>query len=80
MANPGRPAGGGRDKWGEVVRGQDTAWGMKGYCTMPYAYLTSAQLAQDFWAIYAVEKNGQGARRPAKKAAARRALTSPSGP
>ena len=30
MANPGRPAGGGRDKWGEVVRGQDTAWGMKG--------------------------------------------------
>ena len=42
---------------------------------MPYPYVTNFQLAQDFWAIYAVEKNGQGARRrvsTAKKSAAKR--------
>jgi C1A family cysteine protease len=37
-----------RNSWGEK-------WGKGGYCTMPYAYLTDAGLAQDFWAIYAVE-------------------------
>jgi C1A family cysteine protease len=30
-------------------------WGIKGYCTMPYGYLTDPQLASDFWAIYTVE-------------------------
>lgn len=49
-----------RNSWGEK-------WGDKGYCTMPYGYLTDAQLAQDFWAIYAVEK--QTPPRPVKKAA-----------
>jgi hypothetical protein len=24
---------------------------MKGYCTMPYAYLTDPNLASDFWTI-----------------------------
>jgi len=38
-----------RNSWG-------TGWGMDGYCTMPYGYLTDPALAQDFWAIYAVEK------------------------
>jgi C1A family cysteine protease len=33
-----------------------SAWGDSGYCTMPYAYLTSQQLARDFWVIYTVEK------------------------
>jgi C1A family cysteine protease len=26
-------------------------WGMQGYCTMPYAYLTDSNLASDFWTI-----------------------------
>ena len=33
-----------RNSWG-------TGWGTKGYCTMPYAYLTDANLASDFWTI-----------------------------
>ena len=37
-----------RNSWG-------TAWGMKGHCTMPYAYLTDSQLARDFWTIFHVE-------------------------
>ena len=33
-----------RNSWG-------TGWAMQGYCTMPYAYLTDANLASDFWTI-----------------------------
>jgi len=31
-----------RNSWG-------TAWGLQGYCLMPYAYLTNHRLASDFW-------------------------------
>jgi C1A family cysteine protease len=37
-----------RNSWGE-------GWGQGGHFTMPYSYLTDAELAQDFWTIYAVE-------------------------
>jgi C1A family cysteine protease len=37
-----------RNSWG-------TTWGMKGYYTMPYAYLLDANLADDFWTIRLVE-------------------------
>ena len=37
-----------RNSWG-------TGWGMKGYFTMPYAYLLSRQLSSDFWTIRTIE-------------------------
>ncbi len=33
-----------RNSWG-------ASWGMQGYCTMPYAYLTNRGLTSDFWTI-----------------------------
>src|SRR5947209_2168879 len=32
-----------------------TGWGLQGYFTMPYAYLTQSNLAGDFWTIRMVE-------------------------
>ena len=37
-----------RNSWG-------TGWGQKGYFTMPYAYLLSANLSSDFWTIRVME-------------------------
>lgn len=37
-----------RNSWGEN-------WGMKGYFTMPYAYLISQGLSSDFWTIRSVQ-------------------------
>ena len=36
-----------RNSWGR-------GWGVGGYFTMPYAYLTSADLADDFWTVTTV--------------------------
>jgi C1A family cysteine protease len=38
-----------RNSWG-------TVWGMKGYFTMPYAYLSDRNLSDDFWVIRQAEK------------------------
>jgi|SRR6185312_12854667 len=37
-----------RNSWG-------TGWGMEGYFTLPYAYLTDRNLADDFWTIRIVQ-------------------------
>ena len=37
-----------RNSWGP-------GWGMQGYFTMPYAYLTQPNLSDDFWTIRLVE-------------------------
>ncbi|MGI8825450.1 MAG: C1 family peptidase [Chloroflexota bacterium] len=37
-----------RNSWG-------TGWGMQGYFTLPYAYLTQASLSTDFWTISIVQ-------------------------
>jgi C1A family cysteine protease len=37
-----------RNSWG-------TGWGMKGYFTIPYAYLTESNLSSDFWTIRLVQ-------------------------
>ena len=37
-----------RNSWG-------TGWGMQGYFTLPYDYLTNDNLADDFWTIRLVQ-------------------------
>ncbi len=39
------------NQWFIVRNSWGTGWGMAGYFTMPYAYLTQASLASDFWTI-----------------------------
>jgi C1A family cysteine protease len=46
-----------RNSWGEL-------WGMKGYFTMPYAYLTDHSYSSDFWTIRGVTGKAMSAAKP----------------
>jgi C1A family cysteine protease len=47
-----------RNSWG-------TDWGMQGYFTMPYAYLTNPKLSSDFWTLKLVT-SAPAAKKPVK--------------
>ena len=42
-------------QWFVVRNSWGNSWGMKGYFTLPYAYLTGKNLASDFWTIRVVQ-------------------------
>jgi len=42
-------------QWFVVRNSWGTGWGMKGYFTLPYAYVTDSNLASDFWNIRVVQ-------------------------
>jgi C1A family cysteine protease len=42
-------------QWFVVRNSWGTRWGMNGYFTLPYAYVTDASLASDFWIVRVVQ-------------------------
>lgn len=43
------------NQWFIVRNSWGTGWGMQGYFTLPYAYLTTRSLASDFWTVRVVQ-------------------------
>ncbi len=43
------------NQWFIVRNSWGTGWGMQGYFTLPYAYLTNRGLASDFWTVRVVK-------------------------
>jgi len=43
------------NQWFIVRNSWGTGWGMQGYFTLPYAYLTSRSLSSDFWTVRVVQ-------------------------
>ena len=43
------------NQWWLVRNSWGTGWGMAGYFTLPYAYLTQPSLAADFWTVRRVK-------------------------
>jgi C1A family cysteine protease len=44
-----------KNQWFIIRNSWGTGWGMRGYFTLPYAYLLQGTLARDFWTIRSVE-------------------------
>ena len=44
-----------KNQWFIIRNSWGTSWGIKGYFTLPYAYVTENSLADDFWTIRLVE-------------------------
>jgi len=38
-----------------IMNSWGTGWGLKGYFTLPYPYLTDSRLADDFWTVRLIE-------------------------
>jgi C1A family cysteine protease len=43
------------NQWFIVRNSWGTGWGMQGYFTLPYAYLTNRSLSSDFWTLRQVQ-------------------------